>query len=180
MNFLFREAYWASLLILAGVLLIVRNVFKLDLPVIGIIFPIIIISWGVSILLGPKGNADNDSTLLFHNGSVTGVDGNSSYNVIFGKGTYDLRNIKVGDKNTRVDIDAIFSSAFVRINPNIPMKIIVSAVFASGKLPDGSVISFGDRTYTTRSYNADSAYVEVYADVFFGDLRIIEDDSATF
>ena len=180
MNFLFREAYWASLLILAGVLLIVRNVFKLDLPVMGIIFPVIIISWGISILLGPKGNSDTDSTFLFHNGSVTGVDGNSSYNVVFGKGTYDLRNIKVTDKNTRVDLDAVFSSAFVKINPNTPMKIKVSAVFASGRLPDGSVISFGDRTYYTKAYHADSAYVEVHADVVFGDLRIIEDEAITF
>jgi len=65
MNFLFRETYWAGILILAGILLVLRNVFKLDIPVMGVIFPVIIISWGVNILMGSKPFFDVNTNVVF-------------------------------------------------------------------------------------------------------------------
>ncbi len=176
MNFLFRETYWAGILILAGLLLILRNVFKIDLPVMGIIIPVIIISWGVNILLGSS-NSSKESTSFFSSHTSTVGRENSHYNVVFGKGHYDLRTVKPGDRGGLVTIDAVFASSQVLIDPNVPMRIKASSVFGSCRLPDGSMVSFGDRTYYTRAYRADSPYVDVKADVVFGDMRIIESTS---
>ena len=177
MNFLFRESYWAGILILAGVLLILRNVFKLDLPVMGIIIPVIIISWGVSILVNSNRSSDNGSSTVFSHNTTTEVNEGSQHSVVFGKGDYDLRKVKPG---VRVDIDAVFSTANVRIDPNVPMRIKISSAFASARMPDGAVSSFGERRFFTKAYQEGQPFVDVRCDVVFGDLRIIEDSTATF
>jgi hypothetical protein len=179
MNFLFRETYWAGILILAGILLVLRNVFKLDIPVMGVIFPVIIISWGINILMGSKPFFDIETNVVFHNGQTTTVHGRSQHNVAFGKGDYDLRNIQVTTENVRVDVDAVFSTASVRIDPRVPTRVKASSVFGSARLPDGSMVSFGDRTYYTKAYREGSPYVDVRADVVFGEMRIIEDSVTT-
>ena len=178
MNFLFRETYWAGILILAGLLLILRNVFKIDIPVMGIIIPIIIISWGVNILLGSKISSENDNAYVFHKGSTQVREG-GQHSVVFGKGDFDLRGVKPNGSNVRVDVDAVFSSADVVIDPNTPTRIKVSSVFASGRLPDGSVVSFGERKYFTPSYKQGEPYLDLRCDVVFGDLKIFQDAPST-
>jgi hypothetical protein len=175
MNFLFRETYWAGILILAGLLLILRNVFKLDIPVMGVIIPIIIISWGVSLLMKSSGNGVNDNTVMFHNGQ-TQVNEASKHSVVFGKGEYDLRGAKPG---SRIDIDAVFSSATITINPNTPMKIKMSSAFGSGRMPDGTLVTFGERRYTTPAFKDGEPFVDLRCDVVFGDLKIYPDTSTT-
>ena len=175
MNFLFRETYWAGILILAGILLVLRNVFKLDIPVMGVIFPVIIISWGVNILMGSKPFFDVNTNVVFHSGQTTTVHGRSQHSVSFGKGDYDLRNIQVTTETVRVDVDAVFSTASVRVDPRVPTRVKASSVFGSARLPDGSMVSFGDRTYYTKAYREGSPFVDVRADVVFGEMRIIED-----
>jgi hypothetical protein len=174
MNFLFRETYWAGILILAGLLLILRNVFKVDIPVLGVIIPIIIISWGINMLLGSKTNSDNDNAFVFSKGATEVREG-GQHSVVFGKGDFDVRGVKPNGKNIRVDVDAVFSSAAVMIDPNTPTRIKVSSVFASGRLPDGSVVSFGERKYFTPSYKENEPYLDLRCDVVFGDLKIYQD-----
>ncbi|MBS1902138.1 MAG: hypothetical protein JSS75_00345 [Bacteroidetes bacterium] len=176
MNFLFRETYWAGILILAGILMILKNVFKLDIPVMGVIIPVIIISWGVSLLIGSKGSpADDDNTVLFNHTQTT-VNGGSKHSVVFGKTEYDLRNAKPG---TRVDVDAVFASATLTVNPNTPMKIKISSAFGSGRLPDGNLVTFGERRYTSPGYREGEPFVDLRCDVVFGDLKIYPDTSST-
>src|SRR5437016_4641935 len=117
MNIIFREAYWGALIILAGVLLIVRNVFKLDIPVMGIIFPIFIITLGISLLLGWRGPERQGKTILFSEADFDNVTAEDHYSVVFGKGSYDLRNLKPADKDIPVDISCAFGSAELLINP---------------------------------------------------------------
>lgn len=179
MNIIFKEAYWGALIILAGVLLIARNVFKIDIPVWGVIFPIIIISIGVSILFG-VGTGMGGAKAIFTESNVTADSSDSEYSVVFGKGEYDLRRIKPAGKNIAVEINAVFSSAVVRIDPNTPMRIKIESAFAGGHSPGGHVASFGDNSYKTRSFQEGMPFVDVRASVVFGSLHIIEDTAATF
>jgi hypothetical protein len=181
MNIIFREAYWGALIILAGILLIVRNVFKIDLPVMGIIFPIFIITLGVSLLLGFRGPERHGKNILFSDGDFDTVNSNEHYSVIFGKGSYDLRNMKPIDKDLNVDINCAFGSAELLINPANPMKIKVSSAFGGGHLPNGNTVAFGERVYTTPAYKEGSPCVKVKANVAFGgiEIREIKDTTST-
>jgi hypothetical protein len=183
MNFLFREAYWGALIILAGVLLIIRNVFKVDLPVMGIIFPIFIITLGISLLSGFRGgesrNWGGSRSTLFSDEKFDSVSGDEHYSVVFGKGSYDLRNLRPVDKDIRVDISCAFGGAEIFINPAIPMKIKVSAAFGGGQMPDGRTVAFGERTYKTPAYKDGAPCVSVKASTAFGGIEIREMKDST-
>src|SRR5438477_4469457 len=176
MNIIFRETYWGALIILAGVLLIIRNVFKIDLPVMGIIFPIFIITLGVSLLSGYRGGESrhwgNGKSTVFGDEQFDNVAGDEHYSVVFGKGSYDLRSLRPVDKDIRVDISCAFGGVEILINPAIAMKIKVSAAFGGGEMPDGRTVAFGERTYKTPAYREGSPAVNVKASTAFGGIEI--------
>jgi hypothetical protein len=184
MNIIFRETYWGALIILTVVLLIIRNIFKIDLPVMGIIFPIFIISLGVSLLTGFKGQSwhgrwGESKNILFNDEQFDSVSGNERYSVVFGKGSYDLRNLKPADKDMYVDINCAFGGIEIFINPAVPMKIKVSSAFGGGQMPDGRTVAFGERTYKTPAYRDGAPCVNVKANVAFGGVEIREMKDST-
>lgn len=180
MNILFSEVYWGSLIILAGVLLIVKNVFHVEIPVLGIIFPIIIITLGVSLLTGFKGHSTDSQRAIFSESNVTADSSNAEYSVVFGKGVYDLRGIKPTDKNVKIEINSVFSSAFVKVDPTTPMRIKIESAFAGGNVVNGKVAAFGDNVYRSASFNENMPFVDVEAHVVFGSLEVREDSSTTY
>jgi hypothetical protein len=180
MNIIFRETYWGALIILAGVLLIIRNVFKVDLPVMGIIFPIFIITLGVSLLSGFRGGTErHGKNILFSDDQFDAVNSDEHYSVVFGKGSYDLRTLKPVDKDINVDISCAFGGVEILINPNIPMKIKVSSAFGGGQMPDGRTVAFGERVYKSPAYHDGSPSVNVKASVAFGGIEIRERSDST-
>ncbi|MDP4220186.1 MAG: LiaF-related protein [Bacteroidota bacterium] len=180
MNIIFRETYWGALIILAGILLILRNVFKIDLPVMGIIFPIFIITIGVSLLSGFRSSGErHGKNVMFSDSEFETVTSDEHYSVVFGKGSYDLRNLKPLDKDIHVDINCAFGGVEVFINPNIPLKIKVSSAFGGGQLPDGRTVAFGERVYKTPAYRDGSPSVIVKANVAFGGVEIRERSDST-
>jgi hypothetical protein len=182
MNIIFREAYWGGLIILAGVLLIVRNVFKIDLPVMGIIFPIFIITLGISLLTGFRGESwhwGGGKSTLFSDQKFDNVSGDEHYSVVFGKGSYDLRNLRPVDKDIHVDISCAFGGVEIFINPAVPMRIKVSSAFGGGQMPDGHTVAFGERTYRTPAYKDGAPCVSVKASTAFGGIEIREMKDST-
>ncbi len=175
MNIIFRETYWGALIILAGVLLIIRNVLKIDLPVMGIIFPIFIITLGISLIGGFRGESrhwGSGKSTLFGDQRFDDISGNEQYSVVFGKGSYDLRNLKPLDKDINVDISCAFGGVEIFINPAVPMRIKVSSAFGGGQMPDGHTVAFGQRTYKTPAYREGSPCVNVNASTAFGGIEI--------
>ena len=184
MNIIFRETYWGALIILAGVLLIIRNVFKIDLPVMGIIFPIFIITLGISLIGGFRGESwhwSGGKSTLFSDQQFDNITGDEHYSVVFGKGSYDLRNLRPTDKDINVDISCAFGGVEIFINPAVPMRIRVSSAFGGGQMPDGHTVAFGQRTYKTPGYLDGAPCVNVKASTAFGgiEIREMKDSAAT-
>ncbi len=184
MNIIFRETYWGALIILAGVLLIIRNVFKIDLPVMGIIFPIFIITIGISLLSGFRNSNAGErhgKDVIFSDGQFETANSDERYSVVFGKGSYDLRNLKPTDKDIHVDVNCAFGGVEILINPAVPMKIKVASAFGGGQMPDGHTVAFGERIYRTPAYREGLPCVNVKANVAFGgvEIRELKDSTAS-
>lgn len=180
MNILFSEIYWGALIILAGILLIIKNVFHVDVPVLGVIFPIIIITLGISLLTGFKGKSTSSANAIFSESTIAADSSNAEYNVVFGKGFYDLRNIKPTDKTIEIEVNAVFSSAIVKVDPATPMRIQIESAFAGGTVVQTNVAAFGDNTYRSRTFNESEPFVDVKAHVVFGSLQVIEEPLTTY
>ena len=97
------------------------------------------------------------------------------YDIIFGTGEIDLRDAKVTDKKLYSEVNVIFGSGTVRINPEIPTVIKISSVFAESKLPGKTINFMGDYTFKTKSYVEGEPFFRLEIDVIFGSVRIIED-----
>jgi predicted membrane protein len=181
MNILFRETFWGALIVLAGLLLIIRNVFKIDLPVMGIIFPIIIITLGISLLTGARVMPHSGRNTLFSEGSYEASGENAKYSVVFGKGVYDLRKIKPVDKDVHIEVNTVFGGAEIIVDRNTPLIVDGASVFGAVEFPNKESVSFGDKTYTTAGYSEGTPAIRLHAKVVFGGIEIIDrSDSTSF
>jgi len=168
---LIDAVFWGVLLIAAGVLLIVKKYVPFSLPVGRIIVALVFVYLGVRIIVhGPTVREEN--TVVF--GSRTMLSGETrgsrDYNVIFGSGDIDLTGLPADDATREVNV--IFGSGTLRVNPDAPVHIRMSSVFGSVRAPDGSTVSFGDRTWTSPAYREGSPALRIKAAAVFGSLSI--------
>ena len=174
MGFLFSGIFWGAFLILVGVVMILNMIFGIRIPMFRILFALFLICWGISMLTGIDLRGHSRNTAVFEQKDIAADGSHNGYSVVLSKSTVDLSAIKLGDGVKRVRVSTVFGASTVLIDPTVPAKIHISSAFASAKLPDGNVISFGDYTYTTQSLKPDTkAYLLVEASTVFGEMQII-------
>jgi hypothetical protein len=170
---LFDGIFWGIVLIVLGVWFIVRPRVPFHLPVIRIIIAVLFVYIGVRVLVwGPSIRQKN--TAVFSQSEMVYTEGmkQDEYNMIFGSGSVDLRTVRVGDKSVGAEVNAIFGSGVVRVDPATPVRIHMSAAFGSVQAPGGRSIAFGDSVYTTPAFKEGAPALEVKASAVFGSLRI--------
>lgn len=172
MNFLFGGLFWGALLVLIGLSMILKAFFKIDIPVVRLIFAIIIIYWGLQLLFGTRFSRKSENNVIFDNAAFEKVETGKEYNVIFGRSVIDLRDLQLSEGKSKIEINVVFGYGLIYINPDLPMKIVVSTVFAESRLPRGQVGFFGDHVYKTPAYVEGEDYLKVELDVVFGNAVI--------
>jgi hypothetical protein len=173
MRFFFSHIFWGALLILIGVSAILKS-FNINIPIFRIVFAFLFIYTGVSILVGHNiGINSSDNTVLFSDTSIKVTDiVEREYNIIFGKGIIDLRDVKLNGQE-KIEANVIFGSGEILLNPEIPVTIRVSSAFGNAKLPDKSSVTFGELTYRSGNFNENEAYLLIEANTVFGGIKIL-------
>ena len=174
MHFLFGGLFWGVLLVLLGASIIIKAVFKINIPFFRIGFALLLIYFGAKLLFGWSGIKTDRNTTMFSETKVEYLVPGSEYNVVFGKSTIDLSNIDISGGKEKVEISVVFGSGIIYINQDIPMKIKISTVFGDTKMPVGNVSFFGDYVYKTGSYTEGEDYLRLDVDVVFGSVVIEE------
>ena len=168
----FNGIFWGVFLIFLGLCAIFKTVFHLNISVFRIGFAFLIIYLGLSMLFnGPHFNVENN-TILFGNRELI-LDEQGEYNVIFGRGLIDLSTLSAEHRTQRTEINVVFGEGVIKINPNLPMKIKVSSVFAGARLPDGNRVTMGDYTYQTPNYAENNEGILVEANVVWRLVSIV-------
>ncbi|MFC1504658.1 hypothetical protein ACFL6D_04505 [Spirochaetota bacterium] len=174
MGFLFSGVFWGVLVILIGLSIILKAVFNVNFPIVRMGIALIFIYLGLKILLGGFGVPMVKNGVLFGEANIVLTTDNREYNVIFGKGNIDATQISIGDETVKMEINTIFGGSFMKLNPDIPVKLKVDAVFGGAKLPDGNTAAFGSYTYTSRSYREGEKHILINASVVFGGFEVTE------
>ena len=174
MHFLFGSLFWGVILILFGLSMVLKAFFKIDIPIFRIVFAIIIIYWGLKLLFGGFGFSHHENTVIFNNAKIKATKSHSEYNVIFGRSDIDLTNIDISEKNVRSEVNVIFGSGLIYLDPSIPTVVKISTVFAESKLPDRTVSFFGDYVYRNAAYVEGEDCLILNVDVVFGNVRFEE------
>jgi len=172
MGFFSSAFFWGGLVILIGLSIILHSMgikFPLFRFAIGIFF----VWLGLSIIFGAfRRTGGKDQTVAFESTSVEGRKGASEFNAIFGSVEFDLTGLRPGDRDEKVEVNAVFGEAKVIVDMNTPLRIEASAAFGQAKVPDGSSVAFGDTRYESPSYRQGEPALVVKVSAVFGSAAV--------
>lgn len=135
---IFGAVFWAVVLIVIGVVIILNQTFDWHINVFSIVIGIILIFGGISIITRPSNNGING---VFASGNEKSINsGDNSY--VFSSITLNLDD----NQYDKIEINSIFSSVKLITNGK-SVKIKSNGVFSSTLFPDKSSLAFGERTY---------------------------------
>ncbi len=165
--------FWGVLLIIVGVWFIVRRYVPFQIPVIRIIIAVFFVYVGIRILArGPVIQEKN--TMVFSESTLQySPESGRDYNVIFSTGTVDLSDATVSGQSIRAQVNVVFGSATLRINPSMPVRVAMSSAFGTVEAPNGRSVAFGDTVYATPSWQEGAPALEIHATAVFGKLTIL-------
>jgi predicted membrane protein len=172
MGFLSSGLFWGVIVVLIGVSIILNVVLGVKIPLFRVVFGLLLIYWGVSLLAGSRFGARAGNSTIFSDTQVKPVAPAKEYNILFGKGEIDLTGVQLQPGRNRVEINTVFGASVLRLNPDVPVSLEVSAAFSGARLPDGNTISFGDQSWLSPGFKADTAWLEVKASVVFGGMEV--------
>lgn len=169
----FGEAFWGIFLIFLGIMFILKITMGLNIPIFRVVIAFFLIYAGISMLFGGRlFNRTDSNTILFGDSNIRVTDPAEKYDIVFSSGNIDLTGIKSLNKVTRVQVNTVFGSGVIRLNPDIPVVIKSDAAFASTSLPNGNQITFGDQQYRSENFKEGDPYLEIHTSVVFGSLNI--------
>ena len=108
--------FWGIILIIIGISLIIKIVFNIDFPIFKILIAFFFIYLGLKIMLGDGfkffHGRNTETDVVFGESNFNSVNHGKDYNVVFSKGSFDLRNIVLNDSGpTYVKINTVFGYA---------------------------------------------------------------------
>lgn len=161
------------------IILVGLSILFKDFPFFRIIFGVLIILWGISVLTGGFGHRWNywkrtDNNVVFGQWNFDSKDDTKEYNVVFGKGTYDFRNVTLPPEGKELSLHTAFGASEVLINKSTPVKISANSAFGEVRMPNGNSAAFGSLNYTNDAYRPDSACLSLKIDLAFGSVKVIE------
>ena len=165
--------FWGVLLIVVGVWFLVRRYIPFQLPLIRVIIAVIFVYIGIRILVrGPV--LQDRNTMVFSESSLQWSPSHGrDYNVLFSSGTVDLSGVTLTSETIRTQVNVIFGSGTLRLNPSMPVRVNMSSAFGTVEAPGGRSIAFGDSVYTTPAYKEGAPALEVHATAVFGRLTVL-------
>lgn len=178
-NYLSNVVFFGLLLIIAGALMIINYVFKLDIPIFKIILGLFFIYLGVRIAFGSnnwKFHYSDQKTAVFSDVNVDAAELLDEYAAIFSNATIDLTTLKEDMEGKKIEISAVFGSVLIKVKPDQPIVVKGSAVFGSVTTPDKHSTAFGEYTYHSAS-SSEKKPIYIDATAVFGSVTFkIEGD----
>lgn len=164
-----------------GIIIILVGLSMLfnGIPFFRIAFGLLLLFWGVSVIVGGFGHRwhfwkHEPYNAVFSESTFTGNEKSKEYNVVFGKGTFDLRDIYIDSTTKEIRIHTVFGGCEILINKSTPYRISANSAFAGAEMPNGNTTAMGAVTYESPSFKPDSAFLDIHADIVFGGLKIRE------
>ena len=170
MSFVFSGLFWGAIVVLIGITIILNGVLGIRIPIIRIVFGLLLIYWGVTLLIGAR--FGRSGTAVFSDAEVKATSAGKQ-DIIFGRGVIDLTGIVLREGINRYEVNTVFGASVIKVDRSMPVKVVASAAFAGVKLPDGGNVAFGESTWRSPNLKEDSTYLLVKTDVVFGGTEVV-------
>ena len=177
MEILSSRVFWGGVIILLGLSIILNAVFRINFPFLKVLFSLIIIYIGFSLLLGSFGRkgvnfSGNETSSVFGNATIKVDESNlaAKYSAVFGSQVIDLSELKLSS-DKKISFDAVFGSQRVIIPKGQKVRVKGSSAFGSVRLPSGGDVVFGDQVYTHDGDSGSTYLLHIDGDAVFGSIR---------
>lgn len=180
-----KNMFWAVLFISVGVILLIQTVFKIELPVMRILFGIFLIYIGVKVIAGSFGHrmhyfridkisSDTESIFTQNNMKVKKENGeiNRKFSTVFGSSNLDLRGLSAEELSQEIKIDNAFGQTTVITDVGTPIKAHVDTGFASVIIRGQKINSFGEADFQTSDFSSDKPALKLDIDAAFGQVVV--------
>ena len=160
------------IVVLFGVLLLVRNVFNLDIPIFTILLSTALIIGGVLMIRGSFLQRGEGARVQFEDRHFSYRPEERNYSVQFGEGTLNLKGHRP-DANITLSVECSFGKMRIIADREVPLMITGKSSFGELRGPDLKTASFGDYTYMSPDYNPSQPGFTINANVSFGELEVL-------
>ncbi|MFA6941112.1 MAG: hypothetical protein WCQ54_09055 [Clostridiaceae bacterium] len=162
-----KKVFWPMLFILAGAVIIINTIFNFNIRLSRLIFAVILIYIGFSIISGKK----NEKTSAVFSETKANSDKSRNYSLVFGSGDVDLTDIYLNGENINVKADIVFGTGRVKLKGSTPAVIKMESYFASTSYMGDNIV-FGEKTVRTPSYIDGQPYLNLRVSTVFGSVFI--------
>ncbi len=171
--------FWGIILILIGISIIVKIVFNIDFSIFRVIVALVFIYFGIRLFIGRDFSFYHDDSdeqlIMFAKKNVSHIDEGKEYNVIFGEGRFDLRNVSIPDSGTvHFKLNTIFAGTEILLNREIPVEISSSTVFGGTRMPNTNASAFGTASYKNDTAKKGQSKIIIETNTIFGGLQVTE------
>ena len=159
------------ILLILGVVLLLDNVLGLKINFFRLFPGVILLILGIFVLFGQFGSKNE---VIFDKKKIDINESFKEKNIIFAEGLIDLNDFDKLESSRKMEINVIFSSGKIIINPEIPTTIHASTVFGSLDLPQRTVNFIGSTNYDFGYIEPKQPFLDIEVNVIFGHLRVID------
>lgn len=159
-------------IVLFGILLLIRNIFNLNIPIFTIIFSITLIWIGILLIRGSIRPKTEGGQTMFGESSMNYIEGQQNYAVTFGSATVNLQSLQP-DQPIHLNIECTFGEMKVLVSRDIQLRVEGNSSFGNLTGPNLQSSSFGNYFYSTPGFNESMPGITLHAKVTFGELRIL-------
>jgi predicted membrane protein len=180
-----NKMFWGILLLSLGALIIIQQIFNIDLPIIRILFGIFIMYLGAKLIFGSfdisiNGFSSNskitDSTVLFAETNFKSKTNennlNKKYSTVFGQANLDLSELNESDLKEEIKIENVFGKTYIKTNSNTPVSADISVAFGSVKIRDQKLNAFGSMRFNSPNFNENQPYLKLKIECAFGEVIV--------
>jgi len=164
--------FWGVLLIIVGVWFLVRRYVPVHIPVIRIVIAVFFVYVGIRVLVQRPVAEERNTSVFSESAMRYSPENGRDYNLIFSSGSIDLSDMTLAEASVRLQVNVVFGSGTLRINPSLPVRVLMSSAFGTVEAPSGRSVAFGDTVYATPSYREGAPALEIHATAVFGRLTI--------
>jgi hypothetical protein len=169
---IFDGVFWGVVLIALGVWFLLRRYVPVHIPVFRIIVAVVFVYIGIRVLIQGPVIRDRNTMVFSESTLPYSPDNGHDYNVIFSTGIVDLTSATVGSTSVRAEVNVVFGSGVLRLDPRLPIHVSMSTAFGSIVAPNQGSVSFGESDYRTPAFKEGAPALEIRATAVFGKLVI--------
>jgi hypothetical protein len=165
------SAVCGIILLILGIILLLANFLGIKVNFFRLFPGVILLILGIVVLFGQLGG---EHEVIFDSKKIDLSAPWEEKNIIFAEGILDLSELKSLDSHQKIKMNVIFGSGKLILNPEIPSIIKASSVFSSLQLPGHTVNFLGSTEYRIGDIQPDKPYLDIEANVIFGQLKVIK------